>query len=269
MVLSHEYFNLGMIVACLLAFISFSAAASAVYILNDFFDLALDRKHQTKRKRPFASGVLSIPFGLKVAATLIVISIASAAFLPALFAAALGAYLVTTTAYSLAVKRMLLIDVLTLAGLYTVRILAGAAATGTTVSFWLLAFAIFFFLSLALVKRYVELRQTPDLAVGQRMAGRGYRAEDQEIIAQAGMASAFSAALVLALYIDSDAIKELYPNPWLMWPVAPIILYLTMRVWILARRDQMHDDPVVFIIGDWRSQLVILFGAILLVGATF
>jgi 4-hydroxybenzoate polyprenyltransferase len=269
MVLSHEYFNLGMIAACLLAFVSFSAAASAVYIVNDFFDLALDRKHQTKRKRPFASGLLSIPFGLKVSAGLILTSVVAAAFLPPLFAAALATYLVTTTAYSLAVKRMLLIDVLTLAGLYTIRILAGAAATGTTVSFWLLAFAIFFFLSLALVKRYVELRQTPDLAVGQRIAGRGYRCEDQEIIAQAGMASAFSSAMVLALYIDSDAVKELYKNPWLMWPVAPIILYLTMRVWILARRDQMHDDPVVFIISDWRSQLMILFGAVLLAVATF
>ena len=269
MVLSHEYFNVEMVVACVLAFVSFSAAASAVYILNDFFDLTLDRKHQTKRKRPFASGALSIPYGLKISMELLAVSILAAALLPPLFAAALAVYLVTTTAYSLAVKRMLLIDVLTLAGLYTIRILAGAAATGTTVSFWLLAFAIFFFLSLALVKRYVELRQTPDLTVGKRMAGRGYRAEDQEIIAQAGMAAAYSSALVLALYIDSDAVKELYPNPWLMWPVAPIILYLTMRVWILARRDEMYDDPVVFIMSDWRSQLFIVFGAVLLVAATF
>ena len=199
---------------------------------------------------------------------MLAISAVAAAFLPPLFWAALGAYLVMTTAYSLSVKRMLLLDVLTLAGLYTMRILAGAAATGTDVSFWLLAFAIFFFLSLALVKRYVELRQSV-LVVGERIAGRGYRAEDQEIIAQAGMASAFSSALVLALYIDSDAVKELYSNPWMVWPVAPIILYLTMRVWILARRDEMHDDPVVFIISDWRSQLVILFGAVLLVVAAF
>ena len=268
MVLSHEYFNIGMVAACLLAFVSFSAAASAVYIVNDFFDLALDRKHPTKRKRPFASGMLSIPFGLAAAAVLLAISAAAAAFLPPLFWAALAGYLVTTTAYSLAIKRMLLIDVLTLAGLYTMRILAGAAATGTDVSFWLLAFAIFFFLSLALVKRYVELRQSA-LVVGERIAGRGYRAEDQEIVAQAGMASAFSSALVLALYIDSDAVKELYAKPWMVWPVAPIILYLTMRVWILARRDEMHDDPVVFIISDWRSQVVILFGAVLLVAAAF
>ena len=201
--------------------------------------------------------MLSIPFGLGVDG--------GAAgdqhcrrglLLPLEFLGVLGGYLVVTTAYSLSFKRMLLIDVLTLAGLYTMRVLAGAAATGVDVSFWLLAFSIFFFLSLALVKRYVELRTTA-IPVGERIAGRGYRAEDQEIVAQAGMASAFSSALVLALYIDSDAVRELYPHPWLVWPLAPIVLYLTMRVWILARRDEMHDDPVVFIIRDWRSQIVV------------
>src|SRR5690606_27134980 len=160
---------------------------------------------------------------------------ASAYFLPPLFSAVLLLYLVVTTAYSIAVKRMLLVDVLTLAGLYTLRLLAGCAATGIAVSFWLLAFSIFFFLSLALVKRYVELRSTA-LPEGERIAGRGYRAEDQDIIAQAGMASAFSSALVLALYIQSGAILELYRYPWLIWPLGPIVLYLTMRVWILARR---------------------------------
>lgn len=264
MILSHEYFNFGMLTACILAFISFSAAASAIYIINDFFDLALDRRHPTKRNRPFASGLLSMPFGFGSVGVLLTISLATASFLPIQFVGVLLAYLVATTAYSFSIKRMLLIDVLTLAGLYTIRILAGAAATGVDVSFWLLAFSIFFFLSLALVKRYVELRSTT-LPVGERIAGRGYRAEDQEIVAQAGMASAFSSALVLALYIDSDAVRELYTKPWLVWPLAPIVLYLTMRVWILARRDEMHDDPVVFIIRDWRSQLVAAFGAILLV----
>jgi 4-hydroxybenzoate polyprenyltransferase len=157
---------------------------------------------------------------------------------------------------------MLLVDVMTLAGLYTMRILGGAAATQTEVSFWLLAFSIFFFLSLALVKRYVELRTTA-IKIGERIAGRGYRAEDQEIIAQAGMASAFSSALVLALYIDSAAVKEQYTQPALIWPLAPIVLYMTMRIWILARRDEMHDDPIVFIIRDWRSQAMAAFGALL------
>lgn len=262
-VLAHEYFDADMLLACLLAFVSFSAMASAVYILNDFFDLALDRRHATKRNRPFASGLLTMRFGLGAVAVLLMIGTIAAAFLPPLFWGALVAYLIGTTAYSLSVKRMLLIDVLALAALYTTRILAGAAATGTDVSFWLLAFSIFFFLSLALVKRYVELRSTP-LPAKERIAGRGYRTEDQDIIAQAGMGAAFSAALVLALYIDSEAVRELYPHPWMVWPLAPIVLYLTMRVWILARRDEMHDDPVVFIVSDWRSQLVIGVGAVLL-----
>lgn len=266
LVLAHKYFNLDMLVPAVLAFVSFSAAASAIYIVNDFFDLTLDRAHPTKRERPFASGKLSIPFGLASVAILLVISLVAAAFTTIEFVGVLLVYLVATTAYSVAVKRMLLIDVLALAGLYTLRILAGAAATGVDVSFWLLAFSIFFFLSLALVKRYVELR-TSSLSVGERIAGRGYRIEDQEIVAQAGMASAFSSALVLALYIDSSAVRELYEHPWLVWPLAPIVLYLTMRIWILARRDELHDDPVVFIIRDWRSQIVVLLGAMLLVVA--
>ncbi|RUX08291.1 UbiA family prenyltransferase [Mesorhizobium sp. M8A.F.Ca.ET.059.01.1.1] len=264
MMLSHEYFNSNMIWECLLAFISFSAVASAIYILNDFFDLALDRKHVTKRNRPFASGALSIPFGLGAIAVLLAIGVGTGCLLPIEFLGVLGGYMVVTTAYSLSFKRMLLVDVLTLAGLYTIRVLAGAAATGVDVSFWLLAFSIFFFLSLALVKRFVELRTTA-IPPGERIAGRGYRTEDQEIVAQAGMASAFSSALVLALYMDSVAVRELYPHPWLIWPLAPIVLYLTMRVWILARRDEMHDDPVVFIIRDWRSQIVVAIGAVLLV----
>jgi 4-hydroxybenzoate polyprenyltransferase len=264
MVLAHQYFSPDMIWECMLAFVSFSAVASAIYILNDFFDLALDRKHATKRNRPFASGALSIPFGIGAIVVLLAIGVCTGLVLSSEFLAVLGGYIVVTTAYSLSFKRMLLVDVLTLAGLYSIRVLAGAAATGVAVSFWLLAFSIFFFLSLALVKRYVELRTTA-IPPGERIAGRGYRTEDQEIVAQAGMASAFSSALVLALYMDSVAVRELYPHPWLIWPLAPIVLYLTMRVWILARRDEMHDDPVVFIIRDWRSQIVVFIGAVLLV----
>ncbi|QPC88117.1 UbiA family prenyltransferase [Mesorhizobium sp. NBSH29] len=266
MILSHEFFNTGMALACILAFVSFSAAASAIYIINDFFDLALDRAHPTKRHRPFASGLLSMRFGVVVAGLLLALSLSLTVFLPIEFLGVLCAYLAITTVYSFSLKRMLLVDVLTLAGLYTIRILAGAAATGVDVSFWLLAFAIFFFLSLALVKRYVELRLST-LPAGERIAGRGYRAEDQEIVAQAGLASAFSSALVLALFIQSDAVRELYTKPWLIWPLGPIVLYLTMRIWILARRDEMNDDPVVFIISDWRSQLVVAIGAVLLVVA--
>ncbi len=267
-VLGHQYLDPSMILDCLIAFVSFSAAASAIYIVNDFFDLALDRRHPTKRNRPFASGTLSVPFGMASVCVLLVVSFAASMLLPFEFRLVLGAYLVATTAYSLSVKRMLLLDVLMLAALYTSRVVAGTAATGIDSSFWLLAFSVFFFLSLALVKRYVELRSS-SLVPGERIAGRGYRAEDQEIIAQAGMAAAFSSALVLALYIDSNAVRQLYTNPFMIWPLAPIVLYLTMRVWILARRDELHDDPVVFIMRDWRSQMVIVAGALLILAGNW
>lgn len=262
MALNHEYLVPAMLLSCAIAFVSFSSAASAIYIVNDFFDLTLDRRHRTKRNRPLASGAISLQTGALAAVGLLAISVLTALALPIEFLGVLALYLVMTTAYSLSLKRMLLVDVLTLAGLYTVRILAGAAATGVEVSFWLLAFSIFFFLSLSLVKRFVELdgTQTP---VGAKLAGRGYRPEDLDIVAQAGVASAFSAALVIALYLNSPDVLEMYAHPWLVWPLGPIILYLTLRIWVLARRKEMHDDPVVFLIGDWRSLAVVAFGAAL------
>ena len=266
MVLSHEYFNLPMLVGVpgCLHFVQrggFGDLHGQRFFRSGARPQASDEMSPAVRQRDTLDQVRA-----GSVAVLLAISFASASLLPAGFLVVLVGYLVITTAYSLSVKRMLLLDVLTLAGLYTMRILAGAAATGVDTSFWLLAFSVFFFLSLALVKRYVELR-TSGLVAGERIAGRGYRAEDQEIVAQAGMASAFSSALVLALYIDSDAVRELYPNPTMVWPLAPIVLYLTMRVWILARRDELHDDPVVFIIRDWRSQMMAALGALMLVAA--
>ncbi len=162
---------------------------------------------------------------------------------------------------------MLLIDVLCLAGLYAVRILGGKAATDLPLSFWLIAFGLFFFLSLALVKRYVELRYTT-ADVGDRIAGRGYRPEDIHIVAQSGVSSAFAAALVLALYIQSEDIRALYSEPWVIWPLVPMVLYINVRIWILAHRKELDDDPVVFIATDWRSQLVIAVGVMLFVAAS-
>ncbi|MGH6862345.1 MAG: UbiA family prenyltransferase, partial [Phyllobacterium sp.] len=262
-ILDHEIMEWSVLLSAIIAFCAFSAAASAIYIVNDLFDLPLDRQHMRKKSRAFASGTFSIPFGLAVAAGLIVTAALLASQLPWTFGAVLAGYLVATTAYSLSLKRMLLIDVFTLAGLYTLRILAGTAANQIEGSFWLLAFSSFFFLSLALVKRYVEL-QNISHAVHDRIAGRGYRPADREIVAQCGVASAFAAALVLALYVDSDAVVSLYSYPWLIWPLCPIVLYLNIRIWILAYRGEMHDDPVVFIISDWRSQVVIAIGAVLL-----
>jgi len=262
-ILDHEIMNWQILTNSIIAFFAFSFAASAIYIVNDLFDLPLDRQHARKRNRAFASGLFSISFGLQIAVALLVLAGLLATQLPWVFSAVLLVYLISTTAYSLSLKRMLLIDVLTLAGLYTLRILAGSAASQIEGSFWLLAFSSFFFLSLALVKRYVELQNTA-LVEKNRIAGRGYRQADREVVAQCGVSSAFAAALVLALYVNSDAVVSLYSYPWLIWPLCPIVLYLNIRIWILAHRGEMHDDPVVFIISDWRSQIVIAIGAALL-----
>lgn len=263
-VLAHDFLIAETMFSATLAFIAFSASASAIYIINDLIDLPLDRVHPRKRHRPFASGALSIPFGLTCSAALLVIAAVVCFFLPPMFAVIIAIYIVSTTAYSLAIKRMLLLDVICLAGLYTLRLLGGKLAANIPLSFWLMAFALFFFLSLAFLKRYVEL-QSSGAPEQTRIAGRGYRPEDIGIVGQSGVSSGFTAVLVLALYINSDTVGTLYSEPWLIWPLVPIVLYINMRVWVLAHRREMNDDPVVFIASDWRSQIFIAIGAALLV----
>ena len=260
LILNHEFAEMSLVLAAIAAFFSFSFLASAVYIVNDISDLANDRQHPRKRHRPLASGAVSIPVVSVTAVALLLASIGLASLLPPLFWAVLALYAIVTTVYTFVLKRKLLVDVFTLAGLYTVRIIAGAAATGVELSFWLLAFSIFFFLSLALVKRYVELDELAEDA-DARLKGRSYVGSDKDMIGQAGIASAFSAAMVLALYVDSKEVASMYPQPALLWPLCPLILYMLLRIWVLARRSQMHDDPVVFIMRDWRSQITTAAGA--------
>jgi 4-hydroxybenzoate polyprenyltransferase/phosphoserine phosphatase len=266
-VLANDLDRPATLIAIALAFVAFSLAASSIYILNDLIDLPLDRRHANKSKRSIASGAVSIPVALSAAAALALSAVSVSLLLPWMFQVVLACYAVLTTAYSFALKRMLLIDVMTLAGLYTVRVVAGAAAAQIDVSFWLLAFSVFFFLSLALVKRFVELEHAASDAP-LKIAGRGYRSVDKPVIAEAGMASAFAAALVLALYIDSSEVQQLYGNPWLIWPLCPIVLYLAIRIWVLARRGEMHEDPVVFLLSDWRSVMMVCVGAALIFGAS-
>ncbi|MBW3098230.1 UbiA family prenyltransferase [Pseudohoeflea coraliihabitans] len=266
LVLNHEYASLPLLIAVACAFFSFSFFASAVYVLNDIIDLGNDRRHARKKFRPIACGAVSIPSALTIAAALLVGSLALASLLPPAYWAVLALYGLVTTAYTFVLKRKLLVDVFTLAGLYTVRILAGIAATATAASFWLLAFSIFFFLSLALVKRFVELDET-EIDACKKLNGRSYLGSDKDMVAQGGIASAFSAAMVLALYVNSDQVVEMYGAPWVLWPLCPLILYMLMRIWVLASRSQMHDDPVIFILRDWRSQVVTLSGAILVLVA--
>lgn len=263
-ILAHEIASPGVFVASVLAFLAFSAAASAIYIINDILDLPLDRQHASKRKRPFADGTLSIPFGLAWSMGLLAVAGAISLMLPPAFALVLALYAVVTTAYSLSIKRMLLVDVLCLAGLYSMRLLAGKAAADIPPSFWLIAFGMFFFLSLALVKRHVEL-QVSKVSERDRIAGRGYRPEDLAIVGQAGIASAFAAALVLSLYIQAQDALGFYTHAWFVWPLVPIVLYINVRIWILTYRKEMPDDPVVFLATDWRSQMFIGIGVALMV----
>ena len=180
----------------------------------------------------------------------------------------LSAYYVATLAYSFWIKRIVVMDVLLLAALYTARVLAGAAATDVTPSFWLLAFSMFTFLSLALVKRYTELLSRT--AQGQTQAdGRGYRAEDMESLMSLGTSSGYAAVLVLALYINSANVHSLYRHPRAIWLLCPLLLYWISRVWLGARRGKLHDDPLVFALRDRVSRYVLLIGAAILVAASY
>ncbi len=259
-ILASRYFELDTLVNLGLAFIAFSFCASSVYLTNDLVDIEVDRKHPTKRNRPIASGQLSVPDAVLGALALLCCSTWIALLLPMQFSLILLLYFVITCGYSLILKRLLLIDVLTLAGLFTIRVLAGAAAVGGELSTWLLAFCMFFFLSLALVKRFVELDGRQDEA-GRLHTGRGYQSRDLETLSQGGMASGFAAVVVLALFIDSPQITENYARPEVIWLVCPLVLYLIFRIWILARRKEMNDDPVVFLMTDWRSQIMVAAGA--------
>lgn len=257
--LAHELTNVTLLLQAAVAFLAFSLCASSVYLLNDLLDLPADRRHPTKRRRPFAAGDLPIQSGVVLMAGLLAAAVGLAALLPIGFLGLLATYYVATLAYSFRFKQAALVDVLVLAGLYTIRILAGAAAVAVEPSFWLLAFSMFFFLSLALVKRYSELL-TLRSEGRVTAAGRGYGPHDLETLSQLGTASGYMAVLVLALYISSDQVRILYSRPEAIWLLCPLLLYWISRVWMMTRRDEMHEDPVVFAVEDRRSHLLALIG---------
>lgn len=260
----HQFTNLILIWQGALAFLLFGLCASSVYLLNDLLDLADDRHHITKRYRPFASGRLSIKAGLVVFPALLLAAFSGAlAFLPWEFAAVLAAYYVLTLVYSLSLKRHMAIDVISLAMLYTIRIIAGAAATGLELTFWILAFSMFIFLSLALVKRYAELREARKNGHTTKTRGRGYYPDDLEMISSLGASSGYLAVMVLSLYIHEQSTNALYAHPQLIWLACPLLLFWITRIWMLTHRGQMHDDPVVFAVRDRISLIVgVLFGLV-------
>jgi 4-hydroxybenzoate polyprenyltransferase len=239
-----------------LAFAAFSLVASAVYVVNDLADLASDRAHPRKRLRPFAAGVLSPALGVLMAAVLTAAAAALAARLEVGFQLALGGYAVVTSAYSFALKRQPILDVLVLAGLYTGRIFAGGFATGIPVSEWLANFSMFLFLSLALLKRASDMADTRAAD-----ARRGYRKEDADLLVTMGTSASYLSVLVLALYVSSHDVRRLYAEPRWLWALCPLVLFWTSRFWLLARRGEVNADPVLYALGDRTTWAVAALGA--------
>lgn len=260
---AHQ-FGLAALAAGLLAFVAFSLIASSVYVLNDLLDLSADRRHPRKRMRPFASGAIPIEHGMLMWLVLFAAGLFTGSLLGWGFLAVLLAYLVITTAYSFYLKRKVIIDVCTLAGLYTIRIAAGAVAVAVPLSMWMLAFSLFLFFSLAAVKRHAELVLSD--AAGERWtSGRGYSTSDVGIVSQMGISSGYVSVLVLALYINSSVVTRYYGFPELLWGICPILLYWISRMSMVASRGNMHDDPIVFAATDRISLacvvLITLFAA--------
>ena len=263
---AHDIANVGALLSLILAFVSFSLCASSVYIANDLLDLESDRLHPRKRNRPFASGVVPSWIGVLIAPLILAVGMGIAGLVGGTFLWWLTFYFVLTCAYSWLLKRLILIDCLTLALLYTLRIVSGAAAVGHHLSFWLLAFSAFLFLSLAFVKRYAEL-EVQLLSGKEKIHGRGYHTSDAPLIQTMGIVAGYSSVLVLALYLNSEAVLKLYVAPELSWGAVPVMLFWISWMWMQAHQGRMHDDPLVFAVKD-RSSLIAgaSFAAILLAG---
>ncbi|MFZ0663514.1 MAG: UbiA family prenyltransferase [Acidobacteriaceae bacterium] len=263
LLLAHV-FRLPALIHAALAFLCFSLCASATYIVNDLLDIEADRRHPKKRLRPFAAGDLSVAAGAAMVAVFLAASFAGATFLPHSYLGWLVAYLVTTLAYSLRLKRVALVDVLLLSGLYTLRLLAGAAAVDVRISHWFAGFAIFLFLSLAIVKRFSEL-QNVQVQGGALANGRGYLLTDIEQLRSFGTVSAMASVVIFTLYISSGETLGLYRHPGRMWLIVPLLIWWIFRVWLLASRGELDEDPVIFAVTDRMSLLIWLCVAVIAV----
>jgi 4-hydroxybenzoate polyprenyltransferase len=243
-------------IQAMIAFFSFSLCASATYIVNDLLDIEADRRHPRKRLRPFAAGDLSVIAGVAISATFLGVGVTWAAILlPGDFLIWLLLYLVATLSYSLYLKRVVLLDVILLSGLYVVRMLAGSAATSVPISPWLGSFSLFLFLSLAMVKRFSELQNMR--ARGQRVTnGRGYLLADIEQLRSFGTSSAFASVIVFTIYIGAQEVTRLYRHPVRLWLITPLMALWLMRVWLLASRGELDEDPVIFAVTDRISLLI-------------
>ena len=254
LLLAHSL-TLPLILQAILAFFCFSLCASATYIVNDLLDIETDRRHPKKRQRPFAAGDLQASTGVAIIIAFLAAGFVGTYFLPVAFLGWLLLYLIVTLSYSLALKRVVLVDVILLSGLYTVRMLAGGAATGTVISTWLAGFSVFLFFSLAMVKRFSELQNLQERG-NEPSNGRGYLISDIEQLRSFGTASGYAAIVVFSLYISGVNVTHLYKHPARMWLMVPLLLLWISRVWLLASRGEMNEDPVIFAVTDRMSLLI-------------
>jgi 4-hydroxybenzoate polyprenyltransferase len=261
---AHQERDLNRIWHLVAGFFAFSLLASGVYLINDLIDIDSDRKHPRKKNRPFASGALTTSSGWRVAPLLLLMGLGLATTVGRNFFIWLLIYLAITVAYSLFLKRLVIVDGITLATLYFLRIVAGASASKTSLSFYLATFSIFLFLSLAFVKRYAELRIASKMDSDSDF-GRGYLVEDAPIVQVLGVASGYAAVVILALYLNTDYVHKLYAHPQLVWGLVPVLLYWISWVWLKAHRGEMNDDPLLFAVKNRESQMAgLVFLAVLI-----
>jgi 4-hydroxybenzoate polyprenyltransferase/phosphoserine phosphatase len=260
---SHKFIRPELWVPTTLTFVAFCLCASAIYLMNDVLDVQADRQHPRKRSRPFAAGHLSIPFGIAASAGLLMAGIALAAFGVSTQVALIAiAYVASTTTYSMYLKRKPVTDVFMLTGLYVLRVFAGGVASETPPSSWLLGFALFFFLSLAWLKRYAEVVTTEGW-----LAGRGYRHEDSSWMQAIGTSAGYMAIVVLALYLTAPDVAVLYRRPQVLWLLCPLFLFWLTRMWLRAGRGLVQDDPVVEALKDPHGYLVLAAAAFIMFAA--
>ncbi|MCA1435593.1 UbiA family prenyltransferase [Bradyrhizobium sp. BRP20] len=255
--LTAHQLNLSTLGYALLAFLAFSACASGAYLMNDLLDLAADRQHPSKRHRALAAGDLPISSALSAIPALWLFALAASLCISPLFLGVLGLYLATTIAYSLVLKRKMLVDIVTLAGLYTLRIVAGAVGVGVVLSEWLLIFSLFVFTSLALIKRFSELSMRESVGLADP-SNRDYRVTDLNVIAAMAAASAMNAVTVFSLYVSSSAVTPLYSRPWMLWLLTPLLLYWFGRALMMAHRREMPDDPILYAFRDGPSRTAVV-----------
>ncbi|UXR63783.1 UbiA family prenyltransferase [Bdellovibrio bacteriovorus] len=239
-----------------IGFFSFGFAASAVYILNDLIDIDADRNHHSKKNRPLASGSISIKDALLTLGGASILSLIFALHVGISFLGVIFAYWCLNFLYSFYLKKEVILDIILLSGMYTVRLFAGAAATGILLSHWLLSFSTLFFFSLACVKRFTELIRSKNKP---SIDGRGYRNIDQTAVLNLGIGTGLLSILVFLLYLRSPDVGQLYTNQDRLWLLTPVLLYWLGRLWLLTCRDEVHDDPVVFAIKDKISWICLAF----------